>query len=144
MNLKEYYKELLSEAYAARTVRLDASRAKARKAAKGQTYQGNPNRSAALDAAERDYSTAYEGRRRSMDRRVPPWGADIVRGAAVSLASRPSDRAAAEKEAMARFSSRGQAGGSPELRAAALAGRRPSGPNLRTLISKAGQMQGGS
>jgi hypothetical protein len=141
MNLKEYYKELLNEAYAAKTQRLARARSSARMAAKGQTYRGVANTSAAAEAADRDYLSADAGRMRSVRRRSATT--DTIRDAAVALAPTPSDRADAENEAVARLRSRGLAGGAPELRAAALAGRRPSGPNLRALIAKARQMYDG-
>jgi hypothetical protein len=141
MNLKEYYKALLNEAYAAKTKRRMRAMHGAQDAAKGQTYRGVANSSAASAAARQDYLSADEGRMRSVRRRAAT--PDTVRDAAVALASTPSGRAAAENEAVARLRSRGLAGGAPELRAAALAGKRPSGPNLRALISKARQMYGG-
>jgi hypothetical protein len=141
MNLKEYYKALLNEAYAAKTQRRMRARSSARMAAQGQTYRGVANSSAAYAAADRDYLSADAGRMRSVRRRAAT--PDTVRDAAVALAPTPSDRARAESEAVARLRSRGLAGGAPELRAAALAGKRPSGPNLRALISKARQMYAG-
>jgi len=141
MNLKEYYKALLNEAYAAKTQRRLRAMLGAQDAAKGQTYRGVANRSAASAAAWQDYKSADEGRMRSVRRRAAT--PDTIRDAAVALASTPRGRAAAENEAVARLRSRGHAGGAPELRAAALAGKRPSGPNLRALISKARQMYGG-
>jgi hypothetical protein len=144
MNLKEYYKALLNEAYAAKTRRRFGAFQKT-------SVTDVP---AAYAAAYDDYSRAAAGRERSITSRGghslgrgldvdPDEGLDLVRGAAVALASRPSGRARAEKEAKERFHHRGIAGGSPELRAAALAGKRPSGPNLRALIAKARQMYDG-
>jgi hypothetical protein len=141
MNLKEYYKALLNEAYAAKTQRRRRRADRLKLAAQGETYRGVANSSAASAAARQDYFNADMGRGRSVRRRAAT--PDTIRDAAVALAPTPSDRAAAEDEAVARLRSRGLAGGAPELRDAALAGRRPSGPTLRALISKARQMYAG-